>query len=243
MRKFIILFVVVVALLGVLMIWRSSTFHIVSTAPSIHNVSTVSPYLQIQFSQPLSTDHLKIRTSSSFTRSPEVSGKTLTIPFVVPLASGQNYSITLVSVRSVKGKTIVNKVFRFKPTYIPSSQLPANQQQALLKNESRKGPTFTSIDSLGDYGFDLNQITNIEKEMTLFKPSLRRAVVDSSTITIGTYNPNDPNPRAPILFNVSIDGTDYQASALGDDNSENVVLTLLNPQTSAQVFQGSSAMQ
>jgi hypothetical protein len=232
--------VLVVMLVGFL-VWRSATFHITNTDPVMGNVSTISPFLQIKFNQPISASGLRVLSSSDFTTDPEVSGSTLTIPFIVPLHSGQMYTITLVVVHSMKGKTITNRVFRFQPRYIPSSQLSGNQRKALLQNEIPTGPTFLGTDALAGYGLATSQVANLEQLIITFDSSVKKAVIDSSSITIGKYDPNDPDPRAPILFNISIDGKNYAASVLSEDASSDVMLTLTNTQTGDQVYQGNSA--
>jgi hypothetical protein len=101
----------------------------------------VSPFFKINFSQNISSTSVNVASApAGFTGKPSVSGKTLTIPLSVPLTSGKTYTITLVHVASINGKTITDAVYRFKPTYIPSADLPEDQQQALLKLEDINGP-------------------------------------------------------------------------------------------------------
>jgi len=117
-------------------IWHQLTFHIVSTEPSVSKVSTIAPFFKVTFSQTITDSGLSIQSSqSNLIGTPLVAGKVLTIPFKAALTSGKVYTITLVNVDSSNGKKITNKAFTFKPYYIASSELPADQQQAILKEQ------------------------------------------------------------------------------------------------------------
>lgn len=142
----LVLIVIALLLFGwiVLAIWQQLTFHIVSTSPSVDRVSTISPYFKITFSQPVTKAGLQVKVSpDASVGAPSVSGKVLTLPFNTPLRSGRTYTITLVSIRSAKGKTIADRTFIFKPTYIASSDLPEDQKRAILQNENIGGTANT----------------------------------------------------------------------------------------------------
>jgi hypothetical protein len=144
-RIFITCGIIVILLLG-FTVWHTLTFHVISTEPSTGKVSTVAPFFKVNFSQELSSDDVQITSSPSILiGKTTISGKVLTIPFkTTPLTSGKTYSITIASITSTRGDKIKNVTFTFKPTYIPSSELPKDQQQALLKLQGGGQPAPTN---------------------------------------------------------------------------------------------------
>lgn len=127
---------VIVVLLG-LQLWYSLRFHVVNVNPSLRSVSTISPFLKVSFNKALVPGSVKITASpTSAIGTPVVAGKVITIPLVSPLQIGHPYSVTIAQVTSVSGKTITNKTFTFKPRFISSADLPADQRQALLKAQT-----------------------------------------------------------------------------------------------------------
>lgn len=136
LKKILLVAVVLVAIICLIIVWLSITFRIVSTDPALDKVSTISAYFKVTFNKKLSNNNLHVTsTPSGFVGTAYITNQSIIIPFKTILQSGKHYSITIISVESTSGKQLTNKVFNFTPTYIPSSQLSKEQQQAILKNE------------------------------------------------------------------------------------------------------------
>lgn len=160
--------ILLAVLLG-LIIWQKITFRIVGINPSASTFSTVSPFFKVTFSQTLSSSGMTVTgTPSGFTGTPSVSGKVLTIPLRTPLVTGQTYTITITNIQSTHGKQITNQTYTFKPSYVPSSNLPDDQKQAILQQENIGG-TANTTDPILDHlphqttDFRLSQDTTPQK--------------------------------------------------------------------------------
>ena len=133
-----------------LALWQQLTFHVVTTSPSTSSVSTIAPYFKITFNQSVVQSSLQLHiTPDGFTGTPSVKDNVVTIPLNTPLDSSKTYTITIATVRSTKGKILTNRTFTFKPTYIASSDLPADQRQAVLQQENIGGTANTKDPILG----------------------------------------------------------------------------------------------
>lgn len=136
-KKLIPLLVVLVILaLGWWLYYAVFTFHVTGTNPKMTAVSMQTPYIKINFSQPISTNNLSVLASDpAIMANYEVSGKQLTIN--LQSLYNVSYVVTVKHIQSTKGKNLDNLTFRFTPQYIEFQNLPKSQQDTLLKNQDK----------------------------------------------------------------------------------------------------------
>jgi len=109
-------------------------FHVVSTDPTTNQVSNAVPFFKVNFNKSLLASALTITSSPSITKDYSISGKTLNIT-LAPLTVNQAYTISIKSITDTSQKTLSNLVFRFTAKSIYPTDLPKDQQQAILKNQ------------------------------------------------------------------------------------------------------------
>jgi len=198
-------------------IYYSSTFHVVSLSPSSGNVSTITPYIKINFSKIINKDNLVISSGPSIIKSITVSGKTVTVNVLVPLKANKRYEITIVTVYDKDGKELKNVNFKFTPKYEPYNSLSKDQQETILRQQEQSAnnqpPTFLGTSSLINNGLTTQQVQDFEQGVTNFAQSQKlnfsSAVVNQSTVTSDT---NNGNGIFGINFTFSINSIDYSAN-------------------------------
>jgi hypothetical protein len=79
-------------------------------------------------------------------------------------------------------------------------------------------------------------VANIEQQILTFLPDAINISIDSTSVSIGIYDPHAADPRAPYVFYITIDSKTYHASALPSDDQNSVTLTLIDPQTNAVAY-------
>jgi hypothetical protein len=177
--------VIIVSLLGTQVI-RNLHFRISGTEPNVKKVSTISPFLKVSFNRTLSKTGLDvIGNPATLVKSYAVSGKILTINLGTPLQSGRTYSITINRIQSADGEKITNQQFVFKPSYIESTKLSADQQRALLLQQSN-----------GDLKADP------------ILPHLPYSTIDFDLETNLAPDPNNPGPKVKLTADLFINNAD-----------------------------------
>ena len=126
------------------------TFHEVGTNPSLRNVSVISPFLYITFNQNLSA--YSVSSTLNITSHAKIMGKSIYIP-LPRLIKNYSYDIELSNILSTTGKTIKSLKLQFVAKDISASNLPKDQQKAILNNkDSFVGPSNDPILSHLPYG-------------------------------------------------------------------------------------------
>lgn len=69
---------------------------------------------------------------------------------------------------------------------------------------------FKNTSSLTDGGLNSTQLINFEQHVFNFMPSASKVIIDSSSVSPGAYDRNDPNAQFSLNFNASIDSKDYR---------------------------------
>jgi hypothetical protein len=132
--KLIMPIVLVVLIVGVLSIKHG--FRIKSYDPSLSNISTSTPYLDIVFSNPISNKDLSIYSPDGIVRSESiVSPNNLRVFFTVPLSTNRKYQIVIHTVDSTQGKIIKNQVINFTAFYSPNSLSPSQTQYIVSQQD------------------------------------------------------------------------------------------------------------
>jgi hypothetical protein len=217
-------------------------FSIVSTNPSTANIATVTPFFDIVFNKSLSKNGISLDATNSLIVSYSVSGKILNLNLHEPMNINQTYQITIKNISDTSGDHITNKVFLFSPKYTSAQDLPEDQQQALLKQQS-VAPTssvdniyFAGVDSLLSYGLTTTQESSLEQEFFSFDPSASNITIDTGSISLAPYNPNSSNTTTSINFNVAVNSTSYKATVTYS-NITSLELYLYNIKTNALVYE------
>ncbi|HSX37155.1 MAG TPA: hypothetical protein VLG13_03545 [Patescibacteria group bacterium] len=118
-------------------IYNTVTFRLTGTNPGVNDVATISPFFKINFNKNLSPHGLSVSSSPSVVDSYSINGSVITVLLKTPLDSSQTYILKIHGVASAGGKTLPDQSFSLKPRYMPSSQLPKDQQQALQNIQQR----------------------------------------------------------------------------------------------------------
>jgi hypothetical protein len=200
-KRLRMLVAVVIVLIGGLIIYeivRSFQLHIVSTDPALSDVATVSPFLKVNFNNPLSSSNLSVSSQSGIIQSYSVANKTLTINFVEPLALQQTYTITIASVADTAGKRLTNTKLSFIAKYVSSNKLSTAQTQAQLQTQSQysqtpeANPLAQELPYLGageEFRIDDSVQTNNQIVITITAPNPQAQQDALTWITSQGYNP------------------------------------------------------
>jgi len=99
--------------------------------------------------------------------------------------------------------------------------------------------TFRDINALNNYGITTDQSANLRTLFFKYKPTARTITITARSIASGPHNPDSDDPFT-LTFVGTIDGTDYTAT-LTYSGTQDLELTLNDPQTGTQLFDASSA--
>lgn len=112
-----------------LLFYKLQQFRLVQTNPSVGNVATVSPFMDIEYNKPLSSN-VRVTTTSKIIESVQIQGDEIHILFYIPLQLS-TYSINVSNISDTAGQTLKDETFVFTPKIMTNSQLPSDQQAAL----------------------------------------------------------------------------------------------------------------
>jgi hypothetical protein len=232
----IIIILAIVIFAGV-NIYRFIHFGVISTDPAANAISSVTPSFAVKFNRSLDKSSLQLDSSQSLVASYQISGKVLKVVFNTPMNPKGTYFITIKSIADTKGNTIVNKKFIFTPKDVAFQNLPKNQQQQILNNQTQK-PLATRIsgaDALLTYGLTQAQEAGLRQAIAKFAPNANFAAVISASISPEPHNRNSANTSDNIDFQVNIDGKTYNAK-VNYSNLTVIRLFLYDPLSGSQIF-------
>ncbi len=135
----IILTLLILLLVGYLL-YRNTTFRIVSVSPSFQNLNSVTPYVDITFNKDLK-NNIHIEMTNQGLQSYKIKNNQLFLYFHIPLSTSTNYQLEISNIESVSNKTIKDVFYKFKPIfslnissnsskYLQKQQIQYNQQQS-----------------------------------------------------------------------------------------------------------------
>lgn len=127
---------IVLAYLG-FVVYQNFGFRLLDTNPGVGSVATISPFFKINFNKPLNAKSVSLTTTDGFMNGYSVSGKTITIQLQYPLNENLTYTVHLKSVSSTGGKIITGQTFTIQPRVMLSSELPKDQQEALINAQDK----------------------------------------------------------------------------------------------------------
>jgi hypothetical protein len=135
MRKKIKSIVILVIIVGCAWlgyaIYKNSQFHVVSVNPSLSNISILTPYIDVNFNDPVASK--VVATGDLFINSVQMtSSKSVRIGFDTPLNLKQKYSINLGTLTATNHQQIKNLVLVFRAGDINFNNLSKAQQQQIL---------------------------------------------------------------------------------------------------------------
>jgi len=138
-KSSVIKIIVVVLLVVVVFVGYSryidSKFRVVGTSPATGKISTISPWLDIDFNRQITQKGFSISHIPKFVNNYTLGKEMLVLNLNTPLDSGQVYSITF-SVTDTVGDKLINKTVSFQPNNIPFSSLPKDQQKTILNDQA-----------------------------------------------------------------------------------------------------------
>lgn len=237
-----VLFVGVVMVLGIA---SNTGFRVLNTDPATSKITTITPFLKVTFSEPLSKDGLSVSADPNIIDSTSIDGSTLTIMLQAPTTEDTTYKITLNSITSTTGNTIKNKVFSFKPTFTNPVGLPEDQEKVLKERDNNKPYTvsfitFNGTVELQKRGVTSDQIDQFKNGMFQYFTSINQKIktvdIDAASVVTPPYNPEDANTTFVILFNVTLDGQTQRKIRLDYANLTAAQTRIYDVATNAQIF-------
>jgi hypothetical protein len=123
-----------------LTVYKTLAFHIISTNPDVGKITIISPFLKIDFNKSLSKS-VTITSTPSIINNYEVLGKEITASFAIPLNPKQTYTVFIHNIYDTGGKHLADQKFIFRPKNINLNNLPKDQSQVLLNNQTQYAKT------------------------------------------------------------------------------------------------------
>lgn len=139
-RKYIVLAVIPVITLVAWFIYQGTLFRMTSTTPDLSKVSSLSPFIDINFSKQIDPESINITTEDIDVTSFEANNKTLRV-FIGEIEADSDYTFTIDSISAKSGKALQNIKISFTAKNIPFEKLSKSQQQAILQNQDRTDNT------------------------------------------------------------------------------------------------------
>lgn len=139
-RKYLALVIIPVIAIAGWFIYQSTLFRMTGTTPGLGKVSSLSPFIDINFSKQLDSENINITTEDIDVTSFEANNKTLRV-FIGEIEADSDYSFTIDSISAKNGKSLQNIKVSFTAKDIPFEKLSKAQQQAILQNQDRTDNT------------------------------------------------------------------------------------------------------
>jgi len=172
-KKILTLIGLIIALALGFYVWQAFHFRQTGTYPSLSQIATLTPYIDINFNKPASANDLSITDSSKIVRSNNISGKSLRLS-LRHLAKDQTYTIIIDRVQDKNGRSLNNLRFSFTARDIPFNKLSKDQQKAVVNSQDPNDPALLTNDPLvahlpyGDIGYNISYVIETKNN----KPSL-----------------------------------------------------------------------
>ncbi len=163
----------IVVLLGLLLasviiyvIYLQVTFRVVATEPKMKDINILSPVVKVYFNKPITAKDLSVTSSENIIYTYEAEDKELKVVLNGPLQLKKSYTITINSVMSTSGKTIIKRSFTFVPKDIDPLNLTDEQENLLVSEQDKyQGASQDPIVSRLPYGslnFSLSAVTTTD---------------------------------------------------------------------------------
>ena len=119
-----------------LLAYKNSLFRLVSTDPSIKNVTVISPYIEFKFNKSLSTQ-ISVSSNSNIISSFNIKNKSITVNLVYPMPLGKEYVLFIKNISSIDGKTLPDKTIKIKTIAASNGNITKGQRDVLLNNQNQ----------------------------------------------------------------------------------------------------------
>lgn len=139
-RKYVVLAIIPFIILIAWFIYQGTLFRMTGTTPDLGKVSSLSPFIDINFSKQLNPESINITTENVDVTSFETDNKTLRV-FIGEIEADSEYTFTIDSISAKSGKLLQNIKISFTAQDIPFEKLSKAQQQAILQNQDRTDNT------------------------------------------------------------------------------------------------------
>ena len=142
-------------------------FSVTSYSPTLNDITTITPYIDIRFNQSVSESDFSISSPDNIvTRYILESPEDVRIFLTVPLNNNQKYKIILDKIISNKGSEINYKTISFTPLYTDPSLIPKSQIKYLTSEQDESaseiyGTTLVNILPFYSPGFIFSVTYNI----------------------------------------------------------------------------------
>ena len=201
-------------------IYYSLSFHLVSTTPSLNNIATVTPIINLNFNKLIA--NVRISSNQSIIKSWTVKGKTIQLDLVPGLVQGREYTFELHNVTDTKNQTLSLIQLKFTPKVINFNNLPEYEQQQIMQiqyNQAAQQPaSFSGNVELTNNGISINQVLDYENAIQQFA-NKNKLKLYSVNILQSSVNPG-PNNGTGVFsytFTVDINQTPYRAVLQTED--------------------------
>jgi len=222
---------------------RNSGFRVVSTDPKLSSMPNVAPYMNVVFSEKLSSENIEISSDPSITQSHSVKDKTLKINFKKDkLHVDEKYTVTIKSIKNTSGKSITNKDLTFTAKDVDFDSLSSEMQTAIIKSQDQFPYTansyqFEGIETLDEYGLTQDTTAGLRQAVFNYGQSIKKqidhAALYSNSVTTTIVDPNQN--IAAINFTLDINDQTFSAQ-LNHWNLSKVRLYLRDTKTDAVVY-------
>ena len=117
---------------------KNSGFRIIKYSPPLNSVSTITPYIDVDFSDPLASTGLYIYSYQNIVSSYKIfNSNYLRIYLKVPLQIGIKYQLKFVSVMNKSNGYIKDSVISFSPKNVGASSLTKDQIKYLTDTQNK----------------------------------------------------------------------------------------------------------
>lgn len=223
---------VIVALVVLTFIRRTASLRVINLYPNpATSMAPLTPFLKVTFNKELSSKNLSVTSDSKLVQSAKVDGKTLIITLTAPnnaMDPSQNYKITIAHLESTDGKKFGGKAYSFSPQQTDATNLPVDQQQAILRQTTDPLISVADIDFSGtdeifrdDSLVRLQSSQGIEEAFFHFYPFAHTITIDTHGVT---RTPPDSD-NTTITFAATINGNKkYKAKVDHTGTTEHLYL-------------------
>ena len=189
LNKKLVFFLIIFIFIGGGLFWlyKVEQFNVAGTNPTLNNISSITPFLKVNFNETVATKSISISGSGGIVKSYNAKGDTVTV-LLQNMQKGTSYTITIHSTKSTWGGTVQNKILTLKTNNVAYAyELPKDQQKFLLNKQQAARPADISDPILAhlpyttvDYNLSALITTNtnnqpqlvIQAQLTIFPGNL-----------------------------------------------------------------------
>jgi hypothetical protein len=119
-----------------LLAYKNSLFRLVSSDPPINKVTVISPYIEFKFNRSLSKNIL-VSSNSKVINSFSIKDKSIMVKLNYPMPLDNEYTLSIKNITSTEGKSLPDKIIKFKTINASNSNITKGQREVLLNNQKQ----------------------------------------------------------------------------------------------------------